>query len=219
MDQQRPPAPEALDDLQRRRTLTAAYSRYSRNAGGLGSVIGGGLCLIAFLLNAWVPLGPVARLVLASTPIVWILAKELLRGRLYQQFGVVEEAWTARSRQLHLLLNGFVAVIAAGIVGFVIVGFVLRRGPFPPSLPAIGYLAFMIAMPFLSFRYFHGTEEFTVGIFLICQAAIVLGGGHYDSFFLAIAVAFSIPAIMVGLHQHHQFRRIARQLRSLEPLS
>ena len=214
MEENEFPNQDALDEIERRRALTTAYSRYSRNAAGLSSVIGGGLCLVAFMLNALVPLPLYARLLLASTPLIWILAKEFLRHRFYQQFGVVEEVWTAGEQRAHLGRNGFVAAVSV-----LVVGAVLWRSHFAPPLPMVGYLVFVIAMPFLSWHYLRSKEEFKVGIFLICQAAVVLGGGHYGYVFLAIAVVFSITAIVVGLHQHRDFRRIARELSSLEPIS
>jgi hypothetical protein len=205
---------DALNDLQHRRMLTAAYSRYSRNAAGLGSVVGGAFCLTAFFLNAAVPLPLAARLALAAGPLVWIAAKELLRRRFYQRFGVVEEKWTTGERMLRRLLNGFIALFSIGVTGEA-----LWLTHFSPSMPVIGYLAFIVAMPFLSWRYLHSIEEWNIGILLLCQAALVLGGSHYGTLFLVLAAIWSLAAIAVGLHQHKQFRRIAGQLSALEPLS
>jgi hypothetical protein len=202
---------EALHDLDRRRALTAEYSRYSRNAGGLGSLVGGALCAIAFLLDRMTTLPNAARFALAATPLVWIAVKEWLRRRLYQRFGVVEEAWTPEERRMHHRRTGVLAV-ASGLL--VAVAFYYAR-----FAQVIGFVAMIIAMPIFSARFLRSREEFRVGVLLFCQAAFMLSGGRLGYAFLVAAVVFSASAIAVGLRQHRAFRRIARELSELGPVS
>jgi hypothetical protein len=205
---------ETLDDLDRRRVLTAEYSRYSRNASGLGSVIGGALCAIAFLLDRTTTLPHEARFALAATPLVWIAVKEWLRRRLYQRFGVVEEAWTPKERRKHRRRNGLLA--AASVL---LVAAVLYYARFAPRSQVLGFVAMIVAMPILSARFLRSREEFKVGVLLFCQAAVMLSGGRLGYLVFAAALVFSTSAIAVGLRQHRAFRRIARELSDLEPVS
>jgi len=208
------PDAETLDDLDRRRALTAEYSRYSRNAGGLGNVIGGTLCAIAFLLDRLTTLPYAARLALAATPFVWIATKESLRRRLYQRFGVVEEAWTPKERRTHRRRNGILA--AASVL---LVAIMLNYARFAPQSQVLGFVAMIVAMPILSARFLRSREEFKVGVVLFCQAAVMLSGGRLGYLVFAAALVFSTSAIAVGLRQHRAFRRIARELSELGPVS
>src|SRR3546814_5094786 len=59
---------------------TSRYARYSRSAGGLSLVIGGVLCLAAFVIGAAVELTPAWRYTLVAAPLLWLASKELLRS-------------------------------------------------------------------------------------------------------------------------------------------
>src|SRR3546814_11843086 len=58
---------------------TSRYARYSRSAGGLSLVIGGVLCLAAFVIGATVELTPAWRYTLVAAPLLWLASKALLQ--------------------------------------------------------------------------------------------------------------------------------------------
>src|SRR5690606_41783705 len=102
--------------------LTRRYARFSVSAAGLGGVLGGALVLVTYFVGALVPdLSAPARLSLASAPLVWIVAKELLRSRYYQRLGRVGEARPRADRLWHLAPTAVTpvvspAILAAGLV-------------------------------------------------------------------------------------------------------
>src|SRR3546814_4222928 len=80
---------------------TSRYARYSRSAGGLSLVIGGVLCLAAFVIGAAVELTPAWRYTLVAAPLLWLASKELLRAFYYQRAGAVRERLSDRQRRGH----------------------------------------------------------------------------------------------------------------------
>ena len=80
-----------LERLDRLEGLTRAYARFSRSAGGLGTLMGGVFCLVVYFTGALLPLTIATRTALALCPLVWIAVKEWLRTGLYQAQGRVLE--------------------------------------------------------------------------------------------------------------------------------
>ncbi len=195
-------------DLDRLSELTRHYARYSRSAAGLGSVLGGVCGLVSYFVGALVPLTLWSRLVLAALPLVWIVAKELLQRRYYQRYGRVEELEGAGERRLRVFLTGFVAVVSAVVVGFVL----LRGSSAVAWWEAAGYVAFVAATPFLTWWFLRTPLEFIVGVFLLAQAAVVLGGGSYALGEQLQAPIGSAALVLVGLKEHWSYRRLERRL-------
>lgn len=202
-----------MDDATHLGELTRRYARYSLSAGGLSNVLGGALVLAAYFIGALAaPASFGGRLALASAPIVWIVAKELLRRHYYQRLGKVEEVRTAADRRWHLGFTLFSAVISVAVVAGVMAA--ARNDPTTLTDPGVvGYLLFVAAMPLLAWFYMRTPLEFIAGIFLIAQAAVVLAGGHYELGSQLQAPIAAVVLILYGLRQHLEFRSLQRELR------
>lgn len=197
---------DALADITRR------YARFSHSAAGLGGVIGGVLVLVTYFVGALaLPESVWGRLALAATPIVWIACKELLRNHFYQRLGRVAEPWSGSQRRWHIGITAFTAVVSVVVVGGL--AYLFRDDPAAFLHPqALGYLAFVIAMPFLVWRYMRTPLEFIVGVFLVAQAAVVLGGGSYPLGHQPQAPIAALAFIVLGARQHLEFRSLRRDL-------
>src|SRR6185312_9870394 len=147
-----------LEELE---ALTRRYARYSRSAGGLSSVLGGVLCLIAYfggqLLHGAAWAGPV----LIAIPAVWLLAKGWMMHRYYQRLGHVEEQETPLDRRVHRFCVAVALLVALAIT----VGLGLVARPHPWSLPAgmFGYLALVWLMVLAAWRWLRSPLDFIVG--------------------------------------------------------
>lgn len=192
--------------------LTRRYARFSVSAAGLGGVLGGALVLVTYFVGALVPdLSAPARLALASAPLVWIVAKELLRSRYYQRLGRVEEARSRADRLWHLALTAVTLVISAAIVAPVLV----KAWPDVWDLGTLGYLGFVAALPLLVWFFMRTPLEYIAGVFLVVQAAVVLAGGNYQLWQQPQAPIGGAVLLVLGVRQHLEFLRIDRELERL----
>jgi hypothetical protein len=198
------------DRLARLSALTRAYARFSRSAGGLGTLLGGAFCLVAYFAGALMPLTPVSRTALALLPLAWIASKEWLRVGLYQAQGRVREAPDRVQYRWHVGLTVFVAATSVLIFGVVLF---YAHAPFSP-VTAI-YLAYVLALPVLTWYFLWSIPEAVVGIFLICQAAVVAVGIHYPLGSQLQAPVMAIVAIVVGWREHREFLKVRSDLRAL----
>ena len=205
--------PDLLDRSNRYQRLTAEYARYATNAAGLGIVAGGALALAAYIAHGWAPLSGWGRALLALSPVVWIVVKELLRRRLYQRYGRVRPAAERGEERWHRFRTLFVA----GVSVLVLVTVAPRLWSEPARLwPTLLYLTFVAALPALVWWFMRSSEEFIIGVFLVCQAAVASGGGHYaPSAANAVFLLAAAVGIGVGLSQHRAFRRLERELAAL----
>lgn len=193
--------------------LTRRYSRFSRSAAGLASVIGGSLALVTYFLGALAPPGGWAgRLALAGTPFVWIATKEILRHRYYQAFGRVREVRSTTEERWHLGFTLFTAAVSAVVAVSVLWGFAVApaEGPSPGQW---GYLAIVAVMPWLVWRFMPTPLEFIVGVFLLAQAAMMLAGSHYALWEQPQLPLAAVALMVVGFREHHEFRRLRESLR------
>lgn len=191
---------EHLDKLAER---AQRYARYSRSAGGLSSVIGGVLLFGSFLANAFLELDQADRIVLALTPALWLLAKELLRVGYYQRDGRVLQAPTAKEKRSHRWTVIYVAAVALLVLGFLAWKSIeIGRLPGPAML---GYAVIVAALPLVAWRWFWSVSDFLVGVLLMCQSAVVIGGGHYPAIWLVYVGACAAIAIFYGLREHREY--------------
>lgn len=193
--------------LARLATLTRAYSRYSRSAGGLGTLLGGVFCLLSYFGGALLPITPLLRVVLALLPLVWIATKESLRLGLYQAQGGVREELDQSQQRWHIGLTAFLAIGSVLIVGCVLF---YRHTPLP-SVAWI-YLAYVVALPVIGWYFLWSIPEFVVGGFLVCQAAIAAVGLTYPLGSQLQAPLMAVLAILVGWREHRAFRTLRREL-------
>lgn len=203
---------EGLARTERLARLTRGYARYSKSAGGLASVLGGGLALVAYVMGALAPPeGLWGRLALASAPFVWIGVKEALRRRYYQPLGRVEEPKTDYERRWHPGLTLFTAAVSLAIVVVVAWESIVRGGGLPPA-GMLGYLAIIALMPVLVWYFMRTPVEFIVGVFLVCHAALMLGGNSYALWEQPQAPIAAVVLVGLGIKQHLEFRRLRREL-------
>ncbi len=204
-----PPDPSpATDPLARLAAATARYAAYSRSAGGLGLMVGGILCLAAFVAGATVTLTPPLRYALAAAPVLWLLSKELLRALYYQRDGGALERLSAKQRRNHRWMVAYLA----GMSLLIVVGAASTAGARAWHWPGIGYLAIVAAMPLVAARWFWSTGDFLVGVLLISQAAVVIAGDHYPWYWIAIAAAFAAIAVATGWREHRDYLRLRGEL-------
>lgn len=208
-------------------TLTLAYARYSRSAGGLGSVLGGALCLLSYFAGALLPLTPPVRAALIATPFVWLAAKLWLSRNYYQRFGHVEEQEKHNERVTYWFCVAVSVLVALGItIGSLITAF---RHPDKASAGLAGYLALLWLLPLAAWRWMRSAMDFIIGVFLICQAALACVGQTYPMIGLThnaeatglslIAVMYPLVAVAMigaGFAQHRRFRSIRARLETLQ---
>jgi hypothetical protein len=202
------PTDSLSERLVRLATLTRTYSRYSRSAGGLGTLLGGVFCLLSYFGGALLPLTPFLRVILALLPLVWIAAKESLRLGLYQAQGGVREELDRSQQRWHLGLTVFLAIGSVLIIGCVL----FYRHAALPYVAWI-YLAYVVALPVLTWYFLWSIPECAVGGFLLCQAAVAAAGLTYPLIgFQLWAPVMAVFAILVGWREHRAFRTLRREL-------
>lgn len=219
---------EVHDRLQDLEGLTRSYARYSRNAGGLSSVLGGVLCLLAYFGGPLLHGVAAASAVLIAIPAVWLLAKGWMTRRYYQRWGHVEEQETPAERRTHWFCVGVTLLVAVAITA----GLGLAARPHPWSLSAgmFGYLALLWLMVLAAWRWLRSPLDFIVGVFLFCQAAMVSAGGYYPligtthtqqaMLMSLVALMFPLAALVMiasGVREHRQFLQLRQRLQQLRP--
>lgn len=138
-----------------------------------------------------------------------------MRRAYYQRHGHVSEVLSAEERRSHVILTGITALISL----FILVSFFVAKGTRLAEASAwqqAGYLAFVVALPVLVWFFMRTTEEYLVGVLLVCQAAVLLAGGNYElEWQNAYFPLFAAFAVVAGFRQHSTYLRLERQLRSL----
>jgi hypothetical protein len=195
-------------NLSRLAENTSRYARYSRSAGGLSLVIGGILCLAAFVIGATTELTPALRYALVGAPLLWLLSKELLRAFYSQRAGAARERLSDKQRRMHLWMVAYLAVMSLLIVG----GVVWAAGARAWQWPGIAYIAIVAAMPLVAARWFWSVGDFLVGVLLVCQAAVVIAGDHYPWYWILIAALYAAIAISTGWREHRDYLRLRDEL-------
>ena len=213
--------------LQQMEELTRSYARYSRSAGGLSSVLGGVLCLIAYFAGPLLPSTALTRTVLIAIPAVWLLAKGWMTRCYYQRLGHVEQQETRQERGIHRFYVAAVVLVALVITaGF---GTIAKQHAWS-SLPVgmLGYLALLWLLVLATWRWLRSPYDFIIGVFLFCQAALASMGNHYpligtthtqETMLMSLVIlVFPLAALAMiahGVVEHREFRLLQRQLEQL----
>jgi hypothetical protein len=214
----------SLKELSELEELTRAYGKFSRDAVGLGHVLGGGLVfLFAYLLRDHSHLGVFGRLLLGAGPFAWILGKDSLREHYYQFSGRVQQPRRVWEDVLLAMLTGVTALISLTATGFVVYG-LLQDFSWRLALSSLVYVALLLSMPFMVWRYLRAPYEFVVGVFLLTLSAILLSGTPLATSGRAgIAYVFAFPAqavalvmVLVGFVEHMEFLKLRRKMRALK---
>jgi hypothetical protein len=201
---------DALADLTRR------YARFSLSAGGLASALGGALALVAYFVGALTPPDSLwGRIGLATTPLVWIGAKEWLRRRYYQRLGRVTQVRTDSERRWHVGFTLAIGLITLAVAGFVLAGIVDGSRSVKDDPGVIGYLAFVLSTPVLVWYFMRTPLELIVGVFLMAQAALAVVGVHYSLGEQPQAPIAALVLLVIGIRQHAEFRKLRRDIQRL----
>jgi hypothetical protein len=192
--------------------VTRDLSKFAGSAAGLGSVLGGALCLVAYLAHGLLPapLPPAARLTFAAFPLAWIAVKETLRRRYYQRFGLAVPPVPRTDRAVGIFCLIVTCAVSAGVTATVLA---VNR---PWTVERVGYLAFVLLLPPCALL-FRSAEEFIVGVFLLCQAAVCVAGHRYaftETYTILFPIA-SVGLIAAGVHQHRLFLAARKRLLDL----
>ena len=214
------PTPKDLKEIA---DLTRKYARFSKDAVGLGHVIGGGLLFLSVYLMRHVQLGIPGRLLLGAAPLGWILAKEWPRDHYYQSSGRVEQRRRFWENPLQGLLAGVIALISLTATGFVVYS-LLKSFSWWFLMGSLVYVAILLALPFIVWRYLRAPYEFVVGVALIALSAILLSGSPlvgspravFVRAFLVLAQIVALVMVPVGLVEHVEFLKLRRRMCGLK---
>ena len=200
-------------------SLTRDYARYSRSAGGLAAVLGGVFCLLAYLLGGLLPPTPALRVLLATLPLAWLLARQVMLRRYYQRLGHVEEQESAAECRTHRSCIGVALVVAV----LVTVSALVRGTHLSPG--TMGYLALLWLLVLAGWRWLRSPLDFVVGTFLFCQAALFCVGRGYPVIgtvaaavhppLALLALLFPLAALLMivrGVADHRRFLQLRERL-------
>lgn len=215
------PSLKGLSELEK---LTRAYAKFSRDAVGLGHVLGGGLVFLsAYLLGHHVHFGVFGRLLLGSAPFAWILGKEWLRQHYYQFSGRVTQPRRLWADVVLALLTGVTALISLTATGFVVYG-LLRSFSWQLAVSSTVYVAVLLATPLIVWRYLRAPYEFMVGVVLLALSAILLSGSPLAGSpramvvrgFIQVSQLVALVMVLVGFVEHMEFLKLRRKMRALK---
>jgi len=220
-------SPDVETRLHELESLTRSYARYSRSAGGMSSVLGGVLCLIAYLGGPLLPATPLTRTVLIAIPAVWLLAKGWMMRHYYQRMGHVEEWETPLERRVHWFCVAVTLLVAVAITASI--GMAARQHAWSLPVGMLGYLALVWLLVLAAWRWLRSPLDFIVGTFLFCQAALISAGGFYPligtththqaMLMSLVALMFPLVALAMiarGIAEHRQFRELRQRLEHLQ---
>jgi hypothetical protein len=206
---------EELAEVQK---LTREYARFSRDAVGLGHVIGGVLVFLTVFLLARGHVSTWGAVLLGTAPLAWILGKEWLRLHYYQFSGRV----TQRERRWHDLLLGVLAGLFAVLIAAI---FLVQKPMYPFSwklaLSSAICIAILLAIPFVVWRYLRAPYEFVPGVFLLALSSFLLSGNMQIAVraagaFGIIVEIVAVVMILVGYAEHMKFLKLRRKLLAIK---
>lgn len=106
-------------------------------------------------------------------------------------------------------------------------GFVIYSLPedfsWPPLLGILIYVALLLALPLIVWRYLRAPSEFVVGVALFLFSAILLSGSPlagppraiWVRAFMFVAQIVALVMVPVGLVEHVEFLKLRRKMRTL----
>ncbi len=209
-----------MQEIQQRQQFAEEYASFAQSRNGLGKVIGGLVGIVVILTGTLLGGGLTTAVVTIGATGVWLVAKEVLRARLYQPYGVAAEQWRAENRRTHNWAVAVVALVAAAIIAFVI-----WRGDLDSPTDWV-YLFFVAAMPLITWRFLRTPLEFIVGVFLLAACAVHGAGGAYSLVPIAALSLAEIGMLLatwspflgafylvwLGIREHRDFQRLTRRM-------
>lgn len=189
------------------RRLTEEYASFSRSRGGLGNVLGG-VAGLAVFGAIWLFGGNVLTAILSIVlTAVWLVGKELIRGRLYRRFGQAREVWTGAPRRGHQII---VSIFTLLLLGFAV--WIVADGWLAKPAVAFPYLIFCLLAPLIAWRYLYTTHDMVIGFGLLFLCAVT-ASGHTPFLLAQVAVpVYAVAMIVLGLAEHRQFQALAVRL-------
>lgn len=206
--------PTPIDRHAELESITRDYARYAESAGGLAAVAGGTLCLLSFALGAALAPTLALRLTLMAIPVIWLVLKQIIANRYYQRLGrAVEMLDRGRVLTRRALIAGTAALIVIIMLGVLLDD---ESVPLPKTTLEAGlYLAILVAIPLIAWRWLRTPIELVVGTFLLCQAALAGKGGSYPLWSTAlIFLPAGVMMIASGVRDHQRFRVLQKRIRS-----
>jgi hypothetical protein len=191
---------------------------------GVGHMLGGGLVFLsAYLLHMHIHLGVFGRLLLGAGPYAWILGKEWLREHYYQFSGRVQQPRRVWESVLLAMLTGATALCVMTAACFAIYG-LMQGFTWGRALISLAYVALLLPMPFMVWRYLRAPYEFVVGVSLLTLAAILLsdqplaahGMAGIGYLFVFGALPVALVMVLVGFVEHMEFLKLRRKIRVLK---
>lgn len=204
-----------LASADRLHVLTREYSRYSGSAGGLAAVVGGGLCMTAYLAGGLLPMSTALRMALIAIPVLWLVLKQAMARHYYQRLGQVEQLVAPEERRIRVTLAGLTGVISAVVAAGLLTG----QTPFGTvtwDLHTAGYVTVVLSLPVIAWYWLRSPLELAVGAFLFCQAALAFTGRSYPLW--SIAVIFPVAAVLLiagGVREHRKFLVLRAEIQAL----
>ncbi len=218
------PVQPLLQELTELEKVTRAYGRFSKDSMGVGHVLGGGLVFLsAYLLHTHLHLGVFGRLLLGAGPYTWILGKEWLREHYYQSSGRVQQPRRVLESVLLAVLTGVTGLCILMAAFFVIYG-LMQGFTWGRAISSLAYIALLMPMPFMVWRYLRAPYEFVVAVFLFTLAAILLSGTPLAAhgragivyLFAVLALPVALVMVLVGFVEHMEFLKLRRKIRVLK---
>jgi hypothetical protein len=207
------PPPEKFEKLQH---LTREYSRFSRSATGLGSVLGGAMALAICLLGAFTDPPMWARAWLAAALPFWFLGKSWIRDHYYQRHGGVTQALDPAGLAIERVSQGAAGGIAAVLL--LICGCLIVASPQKiDALPLFNKAALIVSplAGMLLCRRINTPLEMLVTVNLLVQTIILSSGGVFGWKQQGAMFVWAGLLVVIGLHEHSRFRQVEAQLQPL----
>ena len=223
-------------DLARMTQLSRRYARYSHSLPGLSLALGAAAMFGFFMAGPFLGnhtevclANQFSLLALTAAALLtgWIVLKEWIRDKVYQSLGIAQ----AEESAAELILNRLLALMLA-LLALSYPVWALAEVPHPDPAPtayqiAIG-LAACCALPWVTLRFIRGLQEAILWILLAFFALEFVWGvpnlsarGPHPEAMAAFAILSFLlvcfGGMIVGLLQHFNFLRLAREIRAQEP--
>jgi hypothetical protein len=211
----------SFERLSRLKDVTREYARFSRDAVGLGHVLGGLLVFLSVYLVEHVRLGIPGRLLLGVGPFCWVFAKEWLQQHYYQFEGTVSQRRKRWEDVVLLVFTGLLMLANTIVAGMLLRG-LAHAASWRQVVSSVVCIAMLMALPVVVWRHLRAPYEFVVGVFLFTLSTILLSGVPLparDNAFYQIgegsAVLVAFVMLCTGLVDHEKFVRLRRKMRLL----
>lgn len=221
--------PDRLAQLSRR------YARYGRSLPGLSLALGGMVILLfvatptLLITHVHVCRENIEALMAICVALLlsgWIILKEYLRERVYQSLGLAE---TRISTSGVIFIRLLTVVITAMALWFPVEMLAVLPHPDPAPSPTQVYIGLTacFALPWATLRFIRGVQEGLMW-FVVCFWGLALAwffplavppSAEHAPVVLALVLTLPLAyfgGLIVGLLQHFEFMRLAREIRNQE---